>query len=211
MNVYSIYNWVGRRFRPARMRRFLTTFPATSYKRVIDFGGGGGIWDMVEHDYDLTLLNVQASIPHGKYKLIVGDACDAPQLPSQSFDVAFSNSTIEHVGDIARQRRFAQEMQRVGRSVYCQTPNKWFPIEPHFMLPFVHWFLPGFFRNRFCIRYLTPLGLLRRPPREVIDAYLSQTRLLTRKELQEFFPGCEIWEERFLGLAKSFAVVKRDA
>ncbi len=56
-----------------------------------------------------------------------------------SFDVVFSNAVIEHVGDRERQEALVREALRVGRRVFVTTPNRWFPIEVHTRLPFVHW------------------------------------------------------------------------
>jgi SAM-dependent methyltransferase len=66
---------------------------------------------------------------------------DATQLPfaDKSFDVFFSNAVIEHVGGPERQQAFVDEALRVARRVMITTPNRWFPIEVHTRLPFVHW------------------------------------------------------------------------
>ena len=56
-----------------------------------------------------------------------------------SFDVVFSNAVIEHVGDRERQGQLVREALRVGRRVFLTTPNRWFPVEVHTRLPFVHW------------------------------------------------------------------------
>jgi SAM-dependent methyltransferase len=65
-------------------------------------------------------------------------AADGRSLPfaDGEFDVAFSNAVVEHVDD---QRAFVHELCRVGRRVFVTTPNRWFPIEVHTLLPFVHW------------------------------------------------------------------------
>ena len=55
------------------------------------------------------------------------------------FDVAFSNAVIEHVGGRDEQRRFVEELCRVAPRVFLSTPNRWFPVETHTLVPFVHW------------------------------------------------------------------------
>jgi len=63
------------------------------------------------------------------------------ELPFEdgAFDVAFSNAVVEHVGDRADQRRFVAELCRVAPRVFLSTPNRWFPVETHTLLPFLHW------------------------------------------------------------------------
>jgi len=56
-----------------------------------------------------------------------------------SFDVVHSNAVLEHVGSEERQVAFLGECLRVGRSGMVTTPNRFFPIESHTLLPFLHW------------------------------------------------------------------------
>jgi|GEM_PF-737632 len=55
------------------------------------------------------------------------------------FDWVFSNAVIEHVGDRSAQLAFLDEMLRIGRYVFFTTPSKYFPIETHTGVPFLHW------------------------------------------------------------------------
>jgi hypothetical protein len=65
----------------------------------------------------------------------------------QSFDIVHSSAVIEHVGSFARQRAFLEECCRVARrAVFVTTPNRWFPIEFHTVLPLVHWLPKDAFR-----------------------------------------------------------------
>jgi len=64
------------------------------------------------------------------------------------FDLGFSNAVVEHVaGGREGQQRFVHELCRVARQVFVTTPNRFFPIEVHTPLPFVHW-LPRRARER---------------------------------------------------------------
>ena len=64
-----------------------------------------------------------------------------------SFDVAHSSAVIEHVGSCASQENFLRELWRVSRSgIFVTTPNRWFPVEVHTVLPLVHWLPPSLFR-----------------------------------------------------------------
>ena len=55
------------------------------------------------------------------------------------FDWVFSNAVIEHVGDDDAQLLFLNEMMRVAKNVFFTTPNKYFPVESHTNVLFLHW------------------------------------------------------------------------
>jgi hypothetical protein len=67
---------------------------------------------------------------------------DGRELPfaDGTFDLAFSNAVVEHVGGGREgQRRFVHELCRVARRVFVTTPNSRFPLEVHSLVPFAHW------------------------------------------------------------------------
>ena len=74
---------------------------------------------------------------------------DALNLPfaDKTFDIAVSWAVIEHVGNRQRQRKLIEEMVRVSRVCFITTPNRWYPIEFHTVLPFLHWLPPETFRR----------------------------------------------------------------
>ena len=100
-------------------------------------------------------------------------------------------------------------MLRVGKFVYCQTPNRWFPVEPHFLALFIHW-LP-FKPPWWVYRYFTLWGWISADSDKYsVWCELRDTiRLLDKSEMQELFPGAEIVEEHVLGFCKSLIAVKR--
>src|SRR5262249_44377841 len=154
-------------------------------------------WEMLDYPSEITIINTDqrelSSPPNGgrtQYSLLLGDGRSL-EYPDTSFDLSFSNSVIEHVGDWNDMQRFARELQRVGRAFYCQTPNKWFPVEPHFGTLFLHWF-PGLLEKYFIVRYCTLWGLLNKPDRASAMRSVANTHLLTRKKLKELFPGADI-------------------
>jgi SAM-dependent methyltransferase len=116
---------------------------------------------------------------------------DARELPfaDGEFDIAYSNSLIEHVGGPLERERVAAELRRVGRRYFVQTPNRWFPIEPHSLLPLVH---------------LLPRRLGRRLWRfGVSDDPFDDTWLLAAGDLRRLFPEALIVRERVGPLTKS--------
>jgi SAM-dependent methyltransferase len=64
---------------------------------------------------------------------------DGLPFEDDQFDIAFSTAVIEHVGDRERQRLFLAELLRVSKRFFITTPNRWYPVELHTYVPFVHW------------------------------------------------------------------------
>lgn len=118
------------------------------------------------------------------------------------FDFCFSNSVIEHVGTRDDQLRMAREVRRVGRGYFVQTPNRYFPLEPHFLVP--GWqFAPVSVRT-FLLQQ-KDLGWVRRvKDRSLARAVVESIRLLTLEEIQVAFPDGKIYHERICFLTKSF-------
>ena len=66
---------------------------------------------------------------------------------SKQFDICYSNALLEHVGDSNSQKELFNEMLRIAKRVYMVVPNRWFPIEHHTSLPFIHWLPKKIFRK----------------------------------------------------------------
>ncbi len=135
------------------------------------------------------------AFPDHRIITTVGDGC-ALKEPDGSYDTLFSNSVIEHVGDWQNQVRLASEVRRVGKKLWIQTPAVAGPIEPHYPAPFVHW-LPVSVRRKM-LRWFTPWGWIQKPSQEKVDKTIRFTRLLSKKQMTELFPDCEIITERLL-------------
>jgi hypothetical protein len=76
---------------------------------------------------------------------IQGDGRDLP-FDSGAFDFVHSSAVLEHVGSEESQAQFLRELWRVSRKgIFVTTPNRWFPIEFHTVMPLVHWLpMPAF-------------------------------------------------------------------
>ncbi len=68
----------------------------------------------------------------------------------EAFDIAVSNAVLEHVGSRAAQVGFVRELRRVARKAFITVPNRYFPVEHHTGLPFVHFRDATFARFRAC-------------------------------------------------------------
>jgi Methyltransferase domain len=152
---------------------------------------------------EITLLNLEAEPTHyPNMTSVKGNACDMSEFPTGRFDVVFSNSVIEHLHTYESQQAMAREVLRVGRHHFVQTPNRAFPIEPHFVLPFFQ-FLPRPVQHGI----LTRTSLARRFKRVSAAesaSLLDEIRLLTQQEFSALFPDSQIYQEKFFGMTKSF-------
>jgi SAM-dependent methyltransferase len=122
------------------MERFIADFGITPQTRVLDVGGTLHNWLLSPVQPRLTLLNMPRAsepAPEGVDR-VAADGCVLP-FADGAFDVVYSNSVIEHLTTRERQQQFANEMMRVGKRCYVQTPNRWFPVETHLLTPFVHY------------------------------------------------------------------------
>src|SRR5262249_6093011 len=108
------------------------------------------------------------------------------------------------VGDFAQQRRMAQEVRRVGARYYVQTPNRYFPIEPHFLFPFFA-LLPATLRA-FLLRHLALGWYPRIADHAESNRLVRSVRLLTCAELAVLFHDARMVRERVGWLTKSFSV-----
>jgi hypothetical protein len=86
--------------------------------------------------------NDDASWMEGEYfglRFVRGTALDIP-FEDNTFDLVFSSAVIEHVGSVENQSKFISECFRIAkRYVFITTPNRFYPVEFHTLLPFIHW------------------------------------------------------------------------
>ena len=193
--------------RGRRFQLFQRLFDSTPKPvRILDVGGTPEFWEMMgfseRTDAEITLLNlVELKRSSRRFTYIVGDARNLGMFSDYQFDVVFSNSVIEHVGGYLDQRKMVDEVKRVGKRYFVQTPNKHFPIEPHFFFPFFQ-FLPisvrAWLLNHVDLRWHKRMPNYQEAKREV-----EAVRLLTEDEFMRLFPEAVLYKERLLGLTKS--------
>lgn len=184
--------------------------------RVIDIGGTSEYWQVAPKEIlddpnlkidIVNLAGIEVPRTEGVFTFSDGDGCNLGEYGDKSYDIAFSNSVIEHVGDWAQMRRFANEVRRVASEYFVQTPNFWFPVEPHCMTPFFHW-LP--FATRVWLLMHFDCGHWR--GRRTVDAAVKTAQsafLLNRKMMADLFPEANIHIERLLLLPKSIMAINR--
>jgi hypothetical protein len=211
MNPSDLLQKAFRHFRYRRMRLFASTFDISPRTRILDVGGSPAIWALLPVRPCLTILNFPSAIesPAGSVDFVAADGRMLP-FKDAAFDIVFSNSVIEHVGKYEDQKNFAEEVARVGRSYWVQTPNRGFPLEQHLMLPFIH-YLPRTWQRPVVERF-TGWQLLFRPDENqrafYIQHFLNDIKLLNKANLHSLFPDARILSERVLGVPKSLIAVR---
>lgn len=173
---------------------------------ILDVGGRQRFWEVMgfaqEPSIQITLLNIEpVEIQHPNFVALKGDATRMDNLLDNQFDVVFSNSVIEHVGSFEQQTQMAREVQRVAQRYFIQTPNYYFPLEPHFLFIGFHW-LP--LEARVWLHSHFNLGWRKRiTDRQKARESVAQVRLLRKKELLALFPHCHLYQEKIMGTTKS--------
>ena len=185
-----------RRIRGALFMRIMCPREGT---RVLDLGGQPEIWDFTDVPLRITCLNLPGIAratysSHHEITYVEGDACNMPDYSPGDFDLIFSNSVIEHVGNPENRQRFFSEIIRLSDRYWIQTPNKAFPIEAHCGMPF-WWYYPQSLRDYFVRAWRAKLPAWT----EMVEG----TTFITTEELRRSLPGCVITRELFIGLPKS--------
>jgi SAM-dependent methyltransferase len=192
----------------AKLERLLEITAST---RILDVGGTPANWSLLKVRPQVTMLNLPRAMEPDEdgMQWIFADGCQLP-FRDKSFDVVFSNSVIEHVGDLRRHEQFATEIARVGIRYFVQTPNRWFPVEHHLLTPLIH-FLPRRWQ-RWLVGKFTIWEWIARPRPDqrafFLEHYLSDIRLLDGPAMRRLFPDARLIRERFLGLTKSLIAVR---
>jgi SAM-dependent methyltransferase len=195
---------ISLRSRRRKLALFMETIAPTPETTVLDLGaddlafgdaGGCSTLNYFEEHYPWPERITALGLAEGErfrerypgIRYVQGDALALPFADGE-FDVVFSNAVVEHVGGREEQRRFVAEALRVARRAFVTTPNRWFPLEVHTLLPLVHW-LPEPAAHR-------AYDLARKP-------WAKRNHLLGPGELRDLFPG----EVRIVNLGMTLVAV----
>lgn len=130
---------------------FLSEFPGHTTSSVLDVGVTVDKTALASNYFEknypvkskiIALSNQDASYLEDVYPGLTFQLGDARHLPftDNSIDVVFSSAVIEHIGAVENQKKMIAECYRVAKQgVFITTPNRWYPIELHTVLPFIHW------------------------------------------------------------------------
>lgn len=140
-------------------RRFLESTGVRAEETLLDVGvtsdqtyeASNYVEAWYPHKAKITAVGVDdATFLEQRYPGLTFRQADGLNLPfpSASFDVVHSSAVLEHVGCFENQKRFISELARVARrAVFLTTPNRWFPVEFHSVLPLIHWLPKATFRR----------------------------------------------------------------
>jgi SAM-dependent methyltransferase len=190
---------------------------------ILDVGGGTGahisrLIPFIKNIYiaDIDENKLKKSAEKG-FKTVVLDEDGTIPYEDNYFDIIFCSSVIEHVTvdkkdietiqtnkefrkiAINRQKRFADEIRRVAKSYFVQTPYKYFPLESHSRLPFILVLLPRKLQIK-VIKFFRKVWFARTTP---------DWNLLTVKDMKFLFPGAIIVKERAFFFTKSLMAIKQ--
>jgi ubiquinone/menaquinone biosynthesis C-methylase UbiE len=219
--LMKIKHAYSRRARQRRSLTFLRLFPNATNQSILDLGGGDGshIAMVLPCHKDVTIADIDRSklaLAESRYGYKSRVLEEAENLPFDNgeFDIVFCSSVIEHitgskdtVGNIKstrvfeekaalHQQKFAEEVRRIGKAYFVQTPYKYFLIESHTIAPGFVVLLPR----------SVQLEIWKRWP---FYNHVPDFNLLTVHDMKRCFPDAEIHLESVCGLTKSIMAVRR--
>lgn len=220
----TIFNPYSRRFKKRRKNIFYKYLNPGPKDKILDFGGDDGSWMNYlisfksENLYIADIYQEPLDIAKAKFgfKTILLDESGKIPFEDNYFDIVFCNSVIEHVTvnknemyniktnkefrrrSYIRQKFLADEIRRVSKKYFVQTPYRHFIIESHTWLPSFHTYLPRTFQLRL-VRFLNKYWIKDSSP---------DINLLTGKDLQKLFPDAKIIREKSLFLTKSIVALR---
>ncbi len=183
---------------------------------ILDLGGSDYYWNL--HLSSLDVFGDKIAIYIVNNELLTeplqldprliwmfSDATNPATYADVDYDIIHSNSVIEHVGPWDKIAAMARLIEATGKPYFVQTPNFWFPLEPHFRS--IGWqFLPMTWRAaRLCARRC---GFYQRSANYNEAMQIAESiRLLSGGEMQRLFPQAQIRKEWFGPLVKSVMAV----
>jgi Methyltransferase domain len=176
--------------------------------RILDLGGSDYHWRNSvfrnNKDYHITVINTenQNTKDFTNICFIKKDVRDLEFFDDKEYDIVYSNSLLEHLNNFEEQKKMGDEVKRIGKHYFIQTPNYYFPVEPHFLFPFFQ-FLSDDAKTWLVSKY--KLGWFMKQDDKVKARELATSvRLLKKNELKKIFSDGKIYNEKFFFLNKSF-------
>jgi hypothetical protein len=221
-NPYNSKTSLPSRFRRRRFAAFRIMIDAAiaAHGRchILDLGGTDYYWNLQEdvlsaygdklHIYLVNLEPPPTDAPlSSRYTVLTGDCTLAETYSMVDYDLIHSNSVIEHVGSWGKITQMTDCIIASGKPYFVQTPNHWFPLEPHFR--FVGWqYLPESWRAWMLTKRSIGFFPKAQSYAEAIKN-VEDIKLLTSGQMKILFPRAQIMREWFGPFVKSFVAVDR--
>lgn len=135
-------------FREGIYKIYEKNFPPDPKEKILDLGVSDNGTDFFHELFPFTGNITAAGLPKTNSLLKrnypeIKYICVPKTFPyffkDNQFDIVHTSAVIEHVGDSERQITFMKEAIRIGKKGMISTPNRWYPVELHTYLPFLHW------------------------------------------------------------------------
>jgi hypothetical protein len=219
-----ILSGLRERLRQERVQLFMKLMQPREGVSILDLGGEWGEFlGKIEAGLKATFLIAdineayRTTVQSQGFDFVLLEEDKPLPFADKEFDIIISNSVIEHVTlpkeicmeklptaewvsrSLHRQQQFAEEIRRVGKGYFVQTPNKSFPVETHTWLPLVNF-----------LNHNQTVSLVRFTDRVWIKqcGYVDWN-LLGRREMQAMFPDAQLVVERFFGWPKSVIAYRK--
>jgi hypothetical protein len=204
------------RSRTRRATLFCRYIHPTQEDRILDLGpeDGNYIAKIIPFRENVFIADInEEMLKRGRarygFQTVLLDESGVLPFEDNYFDIVHCSSVIERVTvdkgqqwsiqskkefteiSFKRQKQFANEIRRVGKSYFVQTPNKNFIFESHTWLPLIQ-FLPRPLMIK-TIRFLNKWWVKKTAP---------DWNLLTVRQMKELFPDVIIVREKVFGFNK---------
>ena len=150
---------------------------AANQMRVLDFGcgAGGATLELRKLGYQAYGVDIDRhNVARGMERLheagfdeadilVAVDEHDGIPFPERSFDFVFSQTVLEHVSDLDRTAADLTRMMAAGGYGFHRFPGHRTLVEPHYLMPFVHW-LPKNDTRRLAMLGWSRIGVGKRHP-----------------------------------------------
>jgi hypothetical protein len=208
------------RFRRRRFQAFRQMIESVVSEKgrchILDLGGTDYYWQVQQdalmefgdklHIYLVNMDELPGeTMPSSQFTLLVGDITKPEIYSTVDFDLIHSNSVIEHVGNWTSIKLLADCIKATGKPYFLQTPNYWFPLEPHFR--YVGWqWLPESWRASLLVS--KKRGFFAKTTNyEEAMYHVESIKLLTAEQLQILFPEANLKKEWLGPFVKSFMAI----
>jgi len=203
--VWNLMEKFRQKSRDKKYQLFINKLDPKSDETIVNIGAGNGLF--LESIYDrqdkIIALDIEMVMLHDlkrKYPAVQCIVADAKALPfkNKTVKISFSNAVIEHVGSNSNQQKFAEEINRVSQKYYVTCPNKYFPFEFHYRLPFYQ-FVPKSIQKWLFDKF--NIGLWYENRWEDIN-------LLSFRQLKKLFPNTTVVKQRVTFCAETLICYK---